>query len=469
MTSDQRIEPGFRPTVQPGDTGDVPDAKQDVSPDYLAAPKRGKGVRRLNRVPLLVVGGLLLLTTAGISYTFYQRQQAQIAKATAPADHAPLPEAAAPPVKPETDSDFIAGPPQSPPESLVIGGEPSPPALGSQPTVAPMPLEHSDAYKRRLEQIQRVEERRLTQWEAALGSDGPVAAFSAAGGSAGTANQQAGMMLPNMAGGPGATAEQEMQKYLAALGGAGGAGGAMGGPEGGQGGGLDMAAANRQQQKQAFLSGTPDADTYLDAQRKAAVAMSQEVKAGTIIPGVMISGLNSDLPGQIIGQVRENVYDSATGTQLLIPAGSRLVGTYDNGITLGQKRALVAWSRLIYPDSSSISLAGMPGADLSGYAGFKDKVDNHYWKIFGNGLMLSLFSAGIQLSQPESNGSQYDARQVMAAELGREMGQLGMEMTRRNMLIQPTIEIRPGFMFNVMVTKDILLPTWRGHPLAGRR
>jgi type IV secretory pathway VirB10-like protein len=109
----------------------------------------------------------------------------------------------------------------------------------------------------------------------------------------------------------------------------------------------------------------------------------------------------------------------------------------------------------------------MPGADQSGYAGFNDQVDNHYVRIFGNALMLSVIAAGAQLSQPHDrdiNGG-YSSQQIMAAELGRQLGQLGMTMTRRNMDIQPTLEIRPGYEFNVMVTKDMILTPWQGHPL----
>ncbi|ACF88598.1 conjugal transfer protein TrbI [Salmonella enterica subsp. enterica serovar Schwarzengrund] len=183
---------------------------------------------------------------------------------------------------------------------------------------------------------------------------------------------------------------------------------------------------------------------------------------------MMISGINSDLPGQIIGQVREAVYDSATSTQCLIPPGSRLVGTYDSGVTLGQQRALAVWRRIIYPDGSSISIDNMPGADVGGYAGFNDKVNNHYLRIFGSGLLLSVFSAGIQLSQPQaSNGENYSSSQIIAGSLGQQMGQIGMQMAQRNMNIQPTLEIRPGYEFNIMVTKDIILPTWEGHPMAG--
>ncbi len=233
-------------------------------------------------------------------------------------------------------------------------------------------------------------------------------------------------------------------------------------------GGNSMAAENQQDRKQAFLAGTPEAETYLAKERKATIAPSQEIKAGWVIPGVMISGINSDLPGQIIGQVRSAVYDTATGTQCLIPPGSRLVGTYDSGITLGQERALAAWRRIIYPDGSSLSLDNMPGSDMGGYAGFKDQVNNHYARIFGNALLLSVFSAGIQLSQPQaSNGENTNSSQIIAASIGQQMGQLGMQMAQRNMNIQPTLEIRPGYEFNIMVTKDIILPTWGGHPMAG--
>jgi len=140
---------------------------------------------------------------------------------------------------------------------------------------------------------------------------------------------------------------------------------------------------------------------------------------------------------------------------------------YDSSITPSQKRALVGWQRIIYPDGSSISLEMMPGADVSGYAGFNDKVNNHYGRIFGNALLLSIFSSAIQLSQPQTNSDgNYLSQAIIAGSLGQQMGQLGMQMTQRNMNIQPTLEIRPGYQFNVMVTKDIILPSWVGHPLA---
>ena len=432
------------------------------SPDYLATPKKGKGVRRLNRVPLLVVGVLVLLAVLGVTYTFFQRQAQNAGPSKAAIEAPKVADQAHPPVRPGRD-DFV--PPTMPTDAgPVPTDQPARAGTAGQPHAVAVAGPPSEAMQARMRMLERVEEKRFAQLDAALSADAGVQAFGQdRKRSAGGSQQQAAAGTPATPGLP--DPSQLMGQYAAAAGGMGmGGAGGMGGM-GGQGG-----DPNKQAEKRAFLAQTSEADVYLKATRQAGISPALEVKAGTVIPGVMIGGINSDLPGQIIGQVRENVYDSATGQNLLIPAGARLIGTYDNGVTLGQSRVLVAWTRVIYPDGSSLSLSTMPGADQSGYAGFNDKVNNHYWRIFGNGLMLSLFSAGVQLSQPQSNGSQngYDSQQIIAGALGQQMGQLGMEMTRRNLDIQPTLEIRPGYMFNVMVTKDIILPPWQGHPLAQR-
>ena len=425
----------------------------DKSPDYFAEPKRGRGVRRLNKLPLLIVGVLLLLAVGGMTYTFLSRQEAaQVQKK----DTTPpiVKDTARPPVRP-SGADFVAPESLAPNEVAANPGEPA-----NAGGVAPAPVV-SEAMQRRLQVIQQIEEKRLAKWEAALDSDGVIQNFSQKA-STPTPGAPDGSQLASA--GSRISPQEVMQRYMAAgamsnMGEAGGMGGmvAIGG----------MAAENGQTQKRAFLAGTPEANVYLANQRKAPIAPTQEIKAGTVIPGVMVSGINSDLPGQIIGRVAEAVYDSATGSQLLIPPGSTLIGSYDSGVTLGQSRALVVWKRIIYPDSSSISLDGMPGANQGGYAGFHDKVNNHYFRIFGHGLLLSLFSAGIQLSQPQAqNGENYSSSQIIAGSLGQQMGQLGMQIAQRNMNIQPTLQIRPGYEFNVMVTKDIILPTWDGHPLA---
>jgi type IV secretion system protein VirB10 len=187
-----------------------------------------------------------------------------------------------------------------------------------------------------------------------------------------------------------------------------------------------------------------------------------EVKAGTIIPAVMLSAVSSDLPGQILGQVREHVYDSDTGDHLLIPQGTRLVGLYDHHVVFGQRRVLVTWKRLLLPDGSSLSLAdGMPGTDALGAAGFHDQVNNHYVRIFGTALLLSVISAGAQLSQTPDFGRDFrgpSAGNVLGGALGQQLGATSSEAIRRGMNVAPTLEVRPGYLFNVMVTQDIVFP-----------
>lgn len=224
---------------------------------------------------------------------------------------------------------------------------------------------------------------------------------------------------------------------------------------------------NKQDRKDQFAKAAKNGvDPDYSPSQKTKPRSPYEVKAGAIIPAVMIGGINSDLPGQVIAQVRENVYDSKSGQFLLIPQGSRLVGLYDAHVAYGQKRILLAWSRIIYPDGSSFDLKGMPGADKGGYAGFFDEVDNHYMKIFGSAVLMSFISAGVQLSQP-NNGSSSGSNntpsvsQTVGAALGQQIGQTAMTITQKNLNIQPTLEVRPGYQFNVMVTADMILPPAR--------
>lgn len=200
---------------------------------------------------------------------------------------------------------------------------------------------------------------------------------------------------------------------------------------------------------------------YLRASVRAPVS-PYEVKAGTIIPAVMLTAINSDLPGQILGQVREPVYDTDTGQHLLVPQGTRLVGLYDHHIVYGQERVLITWKRLILPNGASLSLKdGMPGTDALGAGGFHDQVNNHYLRIFGNALLLSIISAGVQLSQIPEFGRDFQgptAGNVLGAAVGQQLGSTASELIRRGMTIAPTLEIRPGYPFNVMVTQDIVFP-----------
>lgn len=198
------------------------------------------------------------------------------------------------------------------------------------------------------------------------------------------------------------------------------------------------------------------------ATKKVAPVSPFEVKAGTVIPGVMITGVNSDLPGQILGVVSENVYDTGTGRHLLIPQGSKLVGVYSANVIFGQERVLVAWNRIIFPDAKTINLGVMPGTDQAGYAGLSDQVNNHYFKIFGSAFMMSMITGGIAVSS-NNDGSQYTqtpSDQMIAAMI-QQMGEVGKQLIQKNLNVAPTLEIRPGYRFNIFVTKDMILEPLR--------
>ena len=210
-------------------------------------------------------------------------------------------------------------------------------------------------------------------------------------------------------------------------------------------------------------SDAAESENYLLQSRVPALSPF-EIKAGTVIPSVLIGGINSTLPGQLIAQVTQNVYDTASGEILLIPQGSRLIGRYDHQIANGQKRVLVVWNRLIYPDASSVTLNGMSGVDTGGYAGFADKTDMHFWPTFRNALLLSTISAGVQLSQPRAtNGNAYSSNQVAAGALGQQMNQVGMNTIGKTTNQAPTLTIRPGYLFDVLVNQDMILPPWENH------
>lgn len=209
---------------------------------------------------------------------------------------------------------------------------------------------------------------------------------------------------------------------------------------------------NMQSTKQQFLANAGKGGAaYLNASLQAAKS-PYEVKAGTIIPAVLITGINSDLPGMITAQVRERVFDSSTGQYLLIPQGTRMIGTYNSNVSYGQNRALVVWSRLIFPNGSSINLDGMPGVDLAGQAGYADKVD-HHWGRLVSGVILSSLLAGTAQNQSDGDGF----RSRFTNNVGGEINRVGRQFTRKNLDIQPTIKIRPGYSINVMVNKDIIL------------
>lgn len=218
---------------------------------------------------------------------------------------------------------------------------------------------------------------------------------------------------------------------------------------------------NMQSAKKTFLQTNKHAEEiYLQQDVKNPLS-PYELKAGTVIPAVLITGINSDLPGQITAQVRSNVYDTIAGKYVLIPQGSKMTGLYDSQVAYGQSRVLVVWKRIIYPNGQSISLEGMPGVDLTGQAGFNDQVNNHYMKIFGSVILMSVISAGAQLSQPDTNNDNNDnptINQTLAQSLGTNIMNSANMLLQKNLGIQPTIIIRQGYLMNISVTKDIVFP-----------
>jgi len=185
------------------------------------------------------------------------------------------------------------------------------------------------------------------------------------------------------------------------------------------------------------------------------------LRAGFVIPATLISGINSDLPGQINGQISQDVYDTATGKYLLLPQGSRLVGSYTSDVAYGQSRVMVAWQRIVFPDGKTMDIGAMPGADGAGYSGFSDQVNNHYLRLFGSAILMSGITAGVSYSQDKNNNNNINAQptasSALSEALGQQLGNVTAQMISKNLNISPTLEIRPGFHFNVMCLKDLVL------------
>lgn len=219
-------------------------------------------------------------------------------------------------------------------------------------------------------------------------------------------------------------------------------------------------APENQDERDAFLTSAASASRDRIFAARQDDPSPYELHSGSVIPAVLLTGINADLPGTIVAQVRNDVFDSVTGRYLLIPRGTRLVGTYDNRIVQGQRRVLVAWTRLLYPDGSSVDLLGMPGTDEAGYAGFGANVDEHLNKVFTSALLLSIIGAGAQLSQPQQSSSLYAAPsvgQTIAGAVGQQIGNTSIQLTQRQLEIPPTLEVPPGYLFNVLVDRDVVL------------
>lgn len=215
---------------------------------------------------------------------------------------------------------------------------------------------------------------------------------------------------------------------------------------------------NGQERKLAFLNAPVDRRTT-SPDRLARPTSPYVLQAGAVIPAALITGLRSDLPGQISAQVTENVYDTPTGGSLLIPQGARLIGVYDSQVTFGQSRLLLVWTRLILPNGLSIVLERQPGADSTGQAGLEDGVDHHWGALFKAALLSTLLAVGTEVGADQNDS---DIVRALRRGAGDTLNQAGQQVVRRNLNIQPTLTIRPGYPIRVIVTRDLVLQPYRG-------
>lgn len=465
------------------------------APDFMSpeaspgTPGHAAGVRRVNKMPLVIFGGILLAFTATIAVVASKRATDQ----SASEEKAPLTQVSSsnafareivagsedglvmaaaipaaplfsPAPAPAIDPLLIAKPPRGNPDE-----PPAPPNvnLGAPRNVNSRPID-TPGNLRNDDEMTRIRQLKLQQLDEAVKSrtSSPLAmpAPGARGGNAPAGMTDAAGQLSavraQLAGLPGAnpdpaTAYQARMAQVNAMNGGGGA--SAGAP--GQLPGSPAAASSR---GYGQFGSQNNSDRWRLDSNVEAPRTPFELRAGAVIPATLISGINSEIPGQIMAQVSQNVYDTATGKRLLIPQGARLVGPYSSDVGYGQARLLVAWQRIVFPDGKAFDLGAMPGSDSAGYAGFSDEVNNHYIRLFASAFLMSGVTAGITYSQRQNqaggtNGSynNQSASGALSEALGQQLGQVTAQLIAKNMSIAPTLQIRPGYRFNVVVTKDL--------------
>lgn len=436
------------------------DMAPDASPGELA-PARHRGVRRVNNMPMYIVGGLvaiflLIMALVAMDRASDDRGAADTEKSagsTAMFAHAitgnrteGFIEAFTPPAMPELPE--TAPPERTPPPRKP---EPEPRQLRQlQPPPEPKPDPEAE----------RIRQRKLQMLEAAIMAKTGVPLklqedrrAPATDGRAGANDPRAQLAALRQAMDGRTRNPMDVYKERLAQARASGLLGAGGAPSVASG----QPSAGNSPGSYGQFAGSGGDRWRLDS-RLQAPRTPFELRAGFVIPALLISGINSDLPGQIMAQVSQDVYDTPTGKYLLIPQGSRLVGTYSSQVAFGQSRVLIAWQRIVFPDGKALDIGAMPGADSAGYAGFKDKVNNHYFRLFGTAVLMSAVVAGVSLSQANYdsvNSNRQNARDALSEALGQQLGQAMAQLLMKNLNVSPTLEIRPGYRFNIIVTKDL--------------
>ncbi|APH54442.1 Conjugal transfer protein trbI [Granulibacter bethesdensis] len=385
--------------------GQQPAPTPVVSPDLRLRGERPR-VTRLSRKVLITLGAVSALAIAGaLGYALQTHNKGQSGQELLSTQNRPSAEGLA-----GLPKDYTGLPRQAPPLGPPLPGDLGKPILnaGAAPnTVTPGATPDPEAQRR----AQELEAARVSRFFTQTSQQSPAV----------------GQVLPNPSGTSGAPAATPP---------------------------VDAGSAqNMQDRKTAFLNASTDKRT-ISPDRLETAASPYVVQAGTVIPAALITGIRSDLPGQITAQVTEAVYDSPSGKYLLIPQGAKLIGQYDSSVAFGQSRVLLVWTRIIMPDGSSIVLERQPGADTEGYAGFEDEVDNHWGMLFKAAVLSTLLSVGAEagMSQDEN-----DLVQAIRSGASNSISQTGQQIVQRQLNIQPTLTIRPGFPVRVIVTRDLVL------------
>ena len=399
------------------------------SPQTLGRP----GVRRLNHIPLFICGAIAVVVAVLIAWTAAERGKAVAVKSE---DHG------------GNARDFamaVAGDKTGyiPPAHVAPSATPPPPAVNAPETVSaatPAPNEEAEARKKAFFQA---------LFATSAISDPVLQQVSNAHQQAISAAEAAKAVRadPNNLGGSTANDIANYERKVADIQRALGGNGQPPPP-------LDPNSLNT-------YNGSRDRwklNTHLEAPTTPYI-----LRTGAVIPALLLSAMNAELPGTVTAQVSQDVFDTPTGNYLLIPQGARLVGEYSNAIQYGQARIFVAWQRIIYPDGSALDIGAMPGADQQGEAGFNDQVDNHFVRIFGSAILMSAVTAATNWAtnhnQVGFNSNGYSASSAISEAVGQQLGQATAHLLEKNLSIAPTLVVRPAYRFNIVVTKDLEFQT----------
>ncbi|NRE31740.1 TrbI/VirB10 family protein [Burkholderia pseudomallei] len=403
----------------------IPDAAPKIAPENMALRAQPRPVTRLNRRTLALMAGGLGVAVLGA--TMWSLQPTQRRSGGEPAELYNVDRVSKSEALDQLPTDYSKLPAKVPELGPPLPGDLGPAIVKSQPpAVASYSPPGQDAAAAERDALRK-------EAEAAAGSsvffrsgNQHAAATPAQTTSAAPASGLAG--FDPQAAGPASTAAQPA---------------------------APTAVQNRQDQKEAFQkAGTTETRNSGNLQIPTS---PYQVMAGTVIAAALVTGIKSDLPGDVIGTVTEPVYDTATGRYLLIPQGSRIFGKYNSQVAYGQSRVQVVWNRIILPDTSSLTLDNLAGTDPAGYAGLEDGVDWHWNRIFTGAVLTTLLGVGAELAAPENR---QDGDRVIIAgrdSLQDSVNQVGQEMTRRNLNIQPTLTERPGLPVRIIVNRDLVL------------